>query len=168
MGMTDDQIQRVFLKSDNTVKIRCFSCGREKVVTFTKELQQKTVLKVKCECAVVFPVRIERRKFYRKETSLDGVYQKDFGPGYATVPLVREKTNCRVANVSMEGAGFTVFGRHSLQKGDMLWLGFTLDNGQRSWIEKHGVARLVEGNYIGMEFDTPASSHKELGFYILP
>lgn len=165
--MADEQIQRVFIKGDNTGKIRCLSCGREKVATFDKALQQKSVLKVRCECSAVFSVRIEHRKFYRKETCLAGVFQKDCGPDYDAA-LDREKTNCRVVNISMHGAGFTVFGRQLLQVGDAVLLGFTLDNRQRSWVEKRGVVRLVRDNYIGMEFDTPAGSHKELGFYLLP
>jgi hypothetical protein len=166
--MADAEIQRVYIKADNTGAIHCNACGGVKVVTFDKALRQKTLLKVRCQCSAVFTVRIEQRKFYRKETSLNGVFQKEFGAGFSSAVLDREKTNCRVVNLSMQGAGFTVFGRHTLQVGDPIRLGFTLDNQQRTWVEKEGGVRMIQENYIGMEFATPASSHKDLGFYLLP
>ena len=68
----------------------------------------------------------------------------------------------------MHGAGFSALGRHRIEKNARLILGFTLDNPKRTWIEKIGVVQLVDGSYLGLRFEEPASTDRELGFYLMP
>lgn len=164
-----NQIQRVFVKEDGAATIHCHACGLVRVISMKNAAPPKPVLNVKCSCAAVFPIRIEYRKFYRKTTNLAGVYCKPYN-GETPSELINrlKKTNCRVENISMHGVGFSVMGKHLLQSGERIFLGFILDNHSQSWVEKSGTIRLVEGNYIGMEFDEPANTDKDLGFYLRP
>ncbi|MBU4178019.1 MAG: hypothetical protein L6364_01495 [Desulfobulbaceae bacterium] len=128
-----------------------------------------SVVRIRCTCAAVFPVRFEYRKFYRKATNLEGTYQMLFDerdiPDFS---LAKKTINCRIENISMHGAGVTILGRHRIVTQARLILGFTLDNPKRTWIEKTGVVQLVEGAYLGLRFDEPASTDRELGFYLMP
>ncbi|MFZ5775796.1 MAG: PilZ domain-containing protein [Thermodesulfobacteriota bacterium] len=167
--MANNQPQKVFVKDDGSATIHCRPCGQVRVITLKDLAALKPVLNVKCGCGAVFPVRFEYRKFYRKATNLAGVFCKPFDgipPSELVNPL--KKTNCRVENISMHGAGFVVLGRHMLQPGEQVFLGFMLDNQNKTWVEKSGIVRLVEGNCIGMEFDEPANNDKALGFYLRP
>jgi hypothetical protein len=68
--------QSVFFKDEYKAVFTCPECTKSKTVDFSKVLfkTNKISLKVKCPCGHIFPVIIERRKFYRKETNLSGVF----------------------------------------------------------------------------------------------
>ncbi|MGV1100909.1 hypothetical protein ACUUL3_16045 [Thiovibrio sp. JS02] len=167
--MGEEQVQRVFVRPDKRARVRCYECGLVKEVTLANIADLKPVMQVKCVCSAVFPVKFESRKFYRKGTSLEGTYRKRFdGDEGGYLGSGKKKTNCRIENVSMLGAGFTVFGRHLLQPEDQVCLGFTLDDPRKTRIEKNCVVRVVDGNYIGVEFDEPANVDKAFGFYLMP
>ncbi|MHB1380552.1 MAG: hypothetical protein ACYCX0_13140 [Desulfurivibrionaceae bacterium] len=167
--MTEEPAQKIFVKEDNSAKIHCESCGLVKTVYMQNLASLASVVRIRCACAAVFPVRFEYRKFYRKATNLEGTYRMlyderdipDFSQAKKTI-------NCRIENISMHGAGVTVLGRHRIVAQARLILGFTLDNPKRTWIEKTGVVQLVEGPYLGLRFDEPASTDRELGFYLMP
>jgi len=167
--MVVEQAQRVFVKEDHSAKIRCESCGLVKTVRVQNLASLSPVIQIRCACAAVFPVRFEYRKFYRKATNLEGTYQVLSDEMDApTLSLGKKTINCLIENLSMHGAGFSTMGRHRIEKNARLILGFTLDTPKRTWIEKTGVVQLVDGTYVGLQFDEPASTDKELGFYLLP
>lgn len=167
--MTEEPAQKIFVKEDNSAKIHCESCGLVKTVHLQNTASLASVVRIRCTCAAVFPVRFEYRKFYRKATNLEGTYQMLFDerdiPDFS---LAKKTINCRIENISMHGAGFSAMGRHRIEKNARIILGFTLDNPKRTWIEKTGVVQLVEGSYLGLRFDEPASTDRELGFYLMP
>jgi hypothetical protein len=68
--------QSVFVNSENKAVFTCPQCTKSKTVDVSKILfsTNKISLNIKCPCGNIFPVRIERRKFYRKETNLQGVF----------------------------------------------------------------------------------------------
>ena len=167
--MADEKAQKVFVKDDNTAKIRCISCGLIKTVRLQDATALAPVVRIRCACAAIFPVRFEYRKFYRKVTNLEGTYHVLFdGQDIPDLSMAKKTINCRVENISMHGAGFTTLGRHRIEKNARLILGFTLDNPNRTWIAKIGVVQLVEGPYLGLRFDEPANTDRELGFYLMP
>ncbi len=161
-------VQRVFVKPDKKATVRCHACGLVRVVSLKNIADLKPRMNVKCNCGDVFPIKFEYRKFYRKGTELNGVYQKIYSGTSTDLETLAtmNKVNCRVDNVSMHGAGFTILGNHMVQKGERVGLGFNLDNSAKTWVAKSGVVRVVDGNYIGMEFDEAAD--KYLGFYLMP
>jgi len=162
------EIQRVFVKADGTAVIKCHSCGAVKNVDTRRLPSIKHVLKVQCDCKEIFPVRFEFRMSYRKDTNLLGVYRKIMNGQAGQAISAKNKANCNVENISMHGARFKVMGGHFIKEGDPLSLGFQLDDGKDSWIQKTGVVRTVVDKYIGIEFDEPANEHRALGFYLMP
>ncbi len=163
------QVQKIVVKPGSAVKIRCQQCGLVKEVPPQNLAALKREIQVRCVCSAIFPVQFEYRKFYRKQTNLEGIYQKRLGGSEGcSLALRRKKANCRVLNLSMHGAGFSVLGWHMLQAGDSLLLGFALDDHGNTWIEKRCVVRVVAENYVGVEFDEPANADKNFGFYLLP
>ena len=167
--MPQEDAQKVFVKEDSSAKIHCESCGMVQTVHMKDLTTLAPVIRIRCACAAVFPVRFEYRKFYRKATNLEGAYHVLFDErDIPDLSLAKKTINCRIENISMHGAGFSTLGRHRIEKNARLILGFTLDNPMRTWIEKIGVVQLVEGPYLGMRFDEPASTDRELGFYLMP
>lgn len=167
--MEEEHAQRVFVKEDRSAKIHCEACGVVETVRMQDLAALAPVVRIRCACSAIFPVRFEYRKFYRKATNLEGTYHVLFDErDVPDLSQAKKTTNCRIENVSMHGAGFSALGRHRIEKNTRLVLGFTLDNPQRTWIEKIGVVQLVEGSYIGIQFEEPASTDRELGFYLMP
>lgn len=168
-GMTEEHAQKVFVKEDSRTTIRCEGCGLVQTVQMQDLASLAPVVRIRCACAAVFPVRFEYRKFYRKATNLEGTYQVLFDErDIPDLSLAKKTINCRIENISMRGAGFSAIGRHRIEKNARLILGFTLDNPKRTCIEKIGVVQLVDGPYLGLRFEEPASADRELGFYLLP
>lgn len=167
--MAGEQIQKVFVREDGRAKIRCEACGRVKTVRLEGIGHRLPAVRIRCDCAAVFPVHFEYRKSFRKTTKFVGTYHvlleqeelPDFSQDKKTI-------NCRIENLSMHSAGFPVLGRHGIKENSRLLLGFTLDNLQKTWIKKTGVVRRVEGAYLGMQFDEPAGVDRDLGFYLMP
>lgn len=167
--MAGEQIQKVFVREDGSAKIRCESCGRVKTVRAEGIGHSSPVVRIRCACSVVFPVRFEYRKSLRKATNLAGIYQ--LLSEQEDIPELsrdEETINCRIENISMSGAGFSILGRQRIEENSRLIIGFTLDNLQKTWVEKTGVVRRVMGDYIGIQFDEPPSPDKDLGFYLMP
>ncbi len=167
--ITEEKVQRVFVKEDNCAKIHCESCGRVRELHLQDFASLAPVVRIRCACSAVFPVRFEYRKFYRKTTNLEGTYHVLFEEqNLLDLSLDKKTINCRVENISMYGSGFSTLSRHRIEKNARLILGFLLDNPRRTWIEKTGVVQLVDGSYIGLKFDESASTPRELGFYLRP
>ncbi len=167
--MPQEHAQKVFVKEDQSATIHCESCGLVQTVRMQDITSLAPVIRIRCACAAIFPVRFEYRKFYRKATNLEGSYQVLFDErDIPDLSLTRKTINCRIENISMHGAGFSALGRHRIEKDARLILGFTLDNPQKTWIQKIGQIQLVEGSYLGLRFDEPANTDRELGFYLRP
>lgn len=73
--MAGEHAQKVFVKEDNRATIRCEGCGLVQTVQMKDLASLAPVVRIRCACAAVFPVRFEYRKFYRKATNLEGTYQ---------------------------------------------------------------------------------------------
>lgn len=162
------EIQRVFVKPDKTAVIKCHACGAVKNVDTKRLSSLKHVLKVQCSCKEIFPVRFEFRMSYRKQTDLLGVYLRIYNGQGKDSLSPKNKMNCKVENISMHGAGFSVMGQHMLAPGDPVCLGFTLDDARKSWVVKTAAVKSVLASYVGVEFDEPANNDKALGFYLMP
>ncbi|MFC1815428.1 PilZ domain-containing protein [Thermodesulfobacteriota bacterium] len=108
-----------------------------------KDLNKRIRLKCTCPCGHSFPVSQERRAATRKAITITGAYfhNKKKIRGLITV-----------TNISKSGVGLELSTKQSLVKGDKLQLKFNLDNFQKSFIDKEGVVRKIEGYYLGIEF----------------
>lgn len=152
-------MQSVFVNKENKAIFTCPICTKAKTVdvsTLIKE-KKKLSIKVKCSCGQIYPVVLERRKYYRKKTSLPGIFileqnMKDF--------------SMKVTNLSRFGLEFYSSESDKLQVGDRIGVEFRLDNKTRSLIRKKVLIRRTEGNLIGAEFCAPDEYDKILGFYL--
>jgi hypothetical protein len=151
--------QLVFVDSNNKALFTCPQCTKSKTIDVSKVLisPNKINLQIKCPCGNIFPVRIERRKFYRKETNLRGFFllennSKEF-------PMT-------VNNISRSGIQIKSSKTENLKLDDQILVQFRLDDKSRSLIKKKGIIRRIEGTTIGIEFSYVDEYDKILGFYL--
>jgi hypothetical protein len=151
--------QSVFFKDEYKAVFTCPECTKSKTVDVSKVLfkTNKISLKVKCPCGHIFPVIIERRKFYRKETNLSGVFMLENNS--KELPMT-------VTNISRSGMQFKSSKNENLKLGDQVLVQFRLDDKPRSLIKKKGILRRIDGMIIGIEFSVIDEYDKVLGFYL--
>jgi len=125
------------------------------------------LLKVKCSCGHFFFVSIEVRKFYRKSTHLSGEYIKISNDAVKGL----EKGAMTVEDLSRTGLGFRTKTRHHIHVKDMLLVRFTLDDAQRSDVNKSAIVKRISNDFVGAEFvdfDAFNETNRLLGFYLMP
>lgn len=68
----------------------------------------------------------------------------------------------------MTGVGFTTLNRNDLRKNDRLMVKISLDDREKSKIEKKAAVKWVEDRDIGCSFIETDKYDKVLGFYLMP
>ncbi len=159
-NMSTSDAQTVYVQKDSTAVIKCPECGTAKSINVERFKGRRKSLKLRCKCDCSFRIVLEFRRAYRKETNLSGNYVR-FAPAKETGRIV-------VKNISRLGVGFSTVAGHNLRKGDDIKITFTLDDGDRSGIDKNAVVRVVIDKYIGCEFTDQSQHDKTLGFYLMP
>ena len=152
-------MSKVFVDSENKANFVCPSCTKSRTVDVTKFLDVKAnaKLKAKCPCGHSYSVFLERRKFYRKETKLPGVFRPDKnGKEY---PMT-------VTNISRSGLRFMSSEIRNLEADDRILVEFRLDDNAKSIIKKKATVRKIGGSYVGAEFCFLDNYDKLLGFYL--
>jgi hypothetical protein len=122
-------------------------------------LHAKRPIKVQCGCGNTFPIRLEGRKYYRKDAELPGTYT-DVENAHASRLVVE--------TLSFSGIGFRTLKPHTIHVNDLLLLSFTLDNAKQTLIKKWVVVRWVNDQRIGTEFHDIDLYNKEMGVYLMP
>ena len=153
-------IQKAYVRHDGTIIVKCYSCGTSKTVNAAKLNKRPQPLKVRCSCQAVFQVFFEFRDAYRKNCNLAGHYAK--------LPVMGKWVKMGVDNISMTGVGFTTYKRNDLRKGDRLKVRISLDDREKSNIEKKAVVRWVHDRNVGCRFIESDQYDKVLGFYLMP
>ncbi len=152
-------MQSVFVNKENKAIFTCPKCIKAKTVdvsTLIKE-KKKLSIKVKCSCGQIYPVVLERRKYYRKKTSLSGIF---------ILEQNMKEFSMTVTNLSRFGLEFYSSESDRLQVGDRIGVDFRLDDKYRSLIRKKVMIRRREGNVVGVEFCFHDEYDKILGFYL--
>jgi hypothetical protein len=149
--------QTVFVNSENKAIFTCPNCTKAKTVNISNLVNEKKELRVKCTCGHVYPVVLERRKFYRKKTSLPGIFMLEQN---------RKEYSMTVTNISRFGLEFNSSESEKLKVGDLVGVEFRLDDKSRSLIRKKIIIRKIEEKIIGAEFSFPDEYDKALGFYL--
>ena len=152
--------EKVFVKQDKTVNIKCPYCNRVRMVSVNLFKDPNKINKIKCACSKVFNITFEFRKMYRKETELQGTYKSK--------STEDDEGKIVVNNISMGGVGFFVVHAHRIAIGDDLLVEFRLDDQQKTLISREVRVQIIKGNYIGTEFVNVAAYDKYLGFYLMP
>lgn len=146
---------------DNTFFL-CPHCGFKKQMNASKLKNQKKGLRIKCKCGQTVDMKVEFRRFFRKNVML---------LGSCYIEKNRSTCNIIVKDISFRGIGIEfVFvnkkNMAAIAKDDILRVEFTLDNKHADLIKKKCIVRIIKKHIIGAEFLDEAYS-KRLGFYLM-
>ncbi|MBN1663397.1 MAG: PilZ domain-containing protein [Deltaproteobacteria bacterium] len=159
MDDIENSVKKIYADLNGTATFVCPHCGnvRKEQAALYKDV--KGPIAIECNCGQTYSVQVEFRKFYRKETRLEGIY--------ATASSPSDWIKVTVKNVSLEGCGFETVGKDMLQKGVEIKLEFKLDDAKRSLIRKRALVLSVFGRYVGCKFkELPGAFDPDLGFYL--
>lgn len=157
-----EQVRKIFVPDNNIVLFECPECKISKEVNVSKYIAFETLVrfKVKCSCGNSYPVILERREFYRKDTNLQG----RFTDGR------KHKGGMTVLDISRGGIRFKTYKiLKAIKTGDALEVEFYLDNNKNSLIKKQVVVKNVNNSIINAQFcyfDLNTSGDKDIGFYL--
>ncbi len=157
--------QKIFISDNNTATLVCPECNASKDtdVTKYKKLERAVRLKIKCTCGNSYSVMLERRRYYRKATQLQGNYVYSLSSGQ------QQKGSMTVMDISRGGVKLKFAVLPKIKVGDTFNVEFRLDDKQQSLIRKQVIARNIIDPFIGVEFssaDSSDPSDKALGFYL--
>ena len=161
------QTHAIYTNLSESVTLVCEQCHRSRALqaAAVKDLPQP--LKVRCPCGATFGVNIIIRQFYRKKTRLLGTYVKHD----PQTKQILEQGRMVVEDISRTGIGLRTLGRHAILVNEVLSVIFTLDDKQKTDIQKSVRARRIDDRFIGAEFvdhDTYTDTNRILGFYLMP
>ena len=156
--MTENTVEKFYVDKDGMVTFICPKCHESRRESVAQYKDQTGTIKVKCRCTNVYEVKLEFRKAYRKETSLDGLYFRDQSGEWGKMI---------VKDLSMGGCRFETIKAHLLEKGEVIRIEFALDDARGSTIKKKAVVFDIEGRSVGCKFSQPPDYiDSELGFYM--
>jgi hypothetical protein len=155
----NNTVKKLYVDDAGMVPFLCPHCGDSRKRSMDKYRDVPGLIKMSCTCGYTSAVQLEFRKFFRKDTELEGLYYRTILEGHWGKMIVR--------NLSLTGCGFEMFRKEPLAVGEKIKLEFTLDNPRRSLIRKNAVVSEIGGNHVGCRFvDSPGSIDTELGFYL--
>ncbi len=72
--------KKYFIGNIATIHLECPECGRAETMDVSKyrKLDKEIKGNVKCSCGHTYPFVLERRRFFRKETNLSGIFTHKF------------------------------------------------------------------------------------------
>lgn len=152
---------KTYVSPDNKATIICPKCKMNKTISVESFKNKQHEIRVRCKCGYPFTVHLEFRRYFRKETSLQGNYN-------LISPSQVETGRTTVTDLSLKGASFEVRNPHEITPGMKGELVFTLDNRKLSILYRKVIIRSVKGSKIGCEFEETNAPSSELGFYLLP
>ena len=137
--------EKIFIGDSTTATFVCPECERSRTADISKLLTAKAEIKIKCtcKCGHVFPVFIERRKFFRKTLNLSGVIYTSQGD---------RKYIMTVQDLSRSGCRVKINTSFPFAPEDIVQVEFNLDDKDRSFVSKEAVIRGINGPLLGLEF----------------
>ncbi len=158
--------EKVFVGSDNTATLICPECKHTRVVDVAKYLRPDAPsrLKAKCPCGNSFVVSLEKRKHFRKEARLEGIYR--YSPGNAPGEEPEQQGLIQVLDISKSGLRIKLNSRPRFQVGDLINVEFRLDDNRQSLIRRNVYVRNIKNLVIGLEYASQSSLDSVLGFYL--
>lgn len=138
-------MERIFLDHQDRATFKCPNCLKSwtKDLSAFKDPNKRIQLKCKCPCGHAFPAVQERRKDARRPVAVTGAY-------FHSQRQIRGLITLK--EISRSGAGLILSTKRNLHKGDRLQLKFNLDNSRKSFIEKVGIVRKIEDDFVAVEF----------------
>lgn len=169
--------------NQNEFMINCPGCGRSYPVKPTDVGKSDKLVKIfgmkglylfQCGCGSRFNLKLDfRRKprqscdfssFYTSLTKIDAAQQGKMAGRFQ----YQRTVNSVVKDLSVDGIGLMVLGRHDIKPDDQLLVTFTLKYGSvERLLERRVVVRSVRGNLIGAEFFPGEKKKPEIGFFLM-
>jgi predicted RNA-binding Zn-ribbon protein involved in translation (DUF1610 family) len=157
--VTNNTVKKLYVDDAGMVTFLCPKCGDSRKQSVEKCRDVIGLTKMSCICGYVSEVKLEFRKFFRKDTELEGLYYRSIPEGHWGKMIVKD--------LSILGCRFEMRRKELLGEGEEIKLQFTLDNPRRSIIRKKAIVSEVEGSNVGCKFvDLPGYIDSELGFYL--
>jgi predicted RNA-binding Zn-ribbon protein involved in translation (DUF1610 family) len=156
-------VQKVFITSKNTATFVCPKCGNSAVTDVSKyaSLSSAVTVKCTCNCGNLFKVSLEKRRQYRKETDLPGMYY------YSMTNGEMDKGIMRVVDISSNGLKLKLNVERNFEGGEKLRVEFHLDDKRRTFINKEVIVRNAHKNLVGTSFSQNEGDDPALGFYLM-
>ena len=112
--------KKVFISDNDTAAITCPECRKATLTDVSQYvgIDRAARIKITCKCGHTYSVLLERRKFYRKETNLPGIYI--ISSGHKSRPM-------KVKNISLVGLKFEVETPPDFGIDDSMTIEFSLD-----------------------------------------
>ncbi len=136
----------------------CPSCHKQKVLDAEPFREATNPLRVNCPCGQMFFAEFDYRKNYIKKVDLKGV---------CVDPKTGARTEVRITRMSIEGVAFTADDPDCVTYGKSLTLRFTLDNAQKTPVERTIKVTSLKGDVAGAMF-VGGVRNKTVGFYLMP
>lgn len=136
----------------------CPSCHKKRVLDATPYREVATPLRVNCPCGQSFFSSFEYRKNYIKKVDLEGV---------CVDPKTGVEANVKITRLSIEGTALILYDDAEINHGQLLTLRFTLDNAQKTQVERSIKVTSVKGDEVGAMF-LGGVRNKTVGFYLMP
>ena len=157
---------KVFVNSDNTATLVCPNCEKTRLVDVSKYIQRDghAKLKAKCGCGHNYLVALEKRKYFRKETDLEGTYR--YAVSDAANGTSQGQGKLKVVNLSKTGMRLKLESIPRFELGDRITVEFRLDDNNKSLIHRDVYVRNIKDKFIGVEYVSQFSLDSTLGFYL--
>jgi hypothetical protein len=155
-------IEKVYITSQQMATFVCPNCEKSKTVNVSQyaELDKNVKVNVKCPCGHMYTSILEKRKKYRKETNLHGLYIRIVDGKEVESGLMK------VRDLSTTGMKLQINDQHGCEVDDVIQVEFHLDDTQRSFVKKKVIIRNIKGTEIGTELAPTEAMDKALGFYL--
>ncbi len=167
MESTMMQTHALYANLNESVTLVCEQCRRRTVLKAAAVQDLPQPLTIQCPCGATFGVTIGIRQFYRKKIRLLGRYVK-YDPQR---DHILEQGRMIVEDISRTGLRLRTMCRHTILVNDVLSVTFTLDDKQKTAIQKSVRVRRIDDCFIGAEFvdhDAYTDTNRILGFYLMP
>lgn len=158
---------KVYVNDDQTATFVCPECQKPTVKNVSKYMARNELvnLKVTCSCGHTYSAFLEKRKKFRKQTNLSGIYKY---PGTNADKQLTETTGkLTVTDISFTGLRVRLPLPPRFAVGDKIHVEFTLNDQNQSLIRKEVLVRNTSGLYAGLEYAFNQSYDSALGFYLL-
>ena len=154
--------EKVYITSKQMATFVCPKCSRSKTVSVSEYANIDKLIKVnvKCPCGHAYTSLLEKRKQYRKTTSLPGSFVH-FIDGRPV-----NKGVLTVEDISANGLKLKLNAPQGFSIGDNMEVEFNLDDKSRTLIKKRVIVKNINGPFIGVEFGPAEAMEKALGFYL--
>jgi|GEM_PF-249768 len=155
------QVQKTFVKTNDTASIRCPECALVKNIAVGKFRNDSHTLKTRCSCDTTFLVSLDFRRHYRKLTRITGIHTIIGVPGVYGRRM-------QINNISRSGVSFSMTGNHDMKVGQKVLLNFKLDDKKRTEVTKKVIIRRIHTGSVGCEYTNQTQIGKDLNFYLHP